>query len=237
MKVLIFKYICVILMLACSSFGYSQSALAKKVMANLKPNGVNWFEELIVEKAVPNSKNEIILVLPEFLDSAEMYYSLKTWIVVVENSGKILSKTFVNMESDAVVLTRFSIDTAPYQVSENSRAFGIRTVYRGSSRANPYDYESISLFIRKGNELKIILKDFVLEQFDGEWDTNCAGEFTHQDKVLIVSNNLTNGYYDITVKNKITKENTFVDKLGECDGTEVATVEKTVLKYLNGGYK
>lgn len=224
-------------MLACSSFGYSQSALAKKVMANLKPNGVNWFEELIVEKAVPNSKNEIILVLPEFLDSAEMYYSLKTWIVVVENSGKILSKTFVNMESDAVVLTRFSIDTAPYQVSENSRAFGIRTVYRGSSRANPYDYESISLFIRKGNELKIILKDFVLEQFDGEWDTNCAGEFTHQDKVLIVSNNLTNGYYDITVKNKISKENTFVDKLGECDGTEVTTVEKTVLKYLNGGYK
>lgn len=237
MKTLIFKYICVILMLACNSFGYAQSALAKKVMANLNPKGVNWFEELIVEKVVPNSKNEIILVLPEFLDSAEMYYTLKTWIVIAENSGKILSKTFINMESDAVVLTRFSIDTAPYQISENSRAFGIRTVYRGSSRANPYDYESISLFIQQSNELKIILKDFVLEQFDGEWDTNCAGEFNHQQKVLIVSNNLTNGYYNITVKNKITKENTFVDKLGECDGNQVTTTEKTVLKYQNDGYK
>ena len=237
MKLLSFKYICVILILACNSFGYAQSALAKKVMVNLKPKGVNWFEELIVEKAIPNSDNETIFVLPEFIDSSEMYYTLKTWIVIAENSGKILSKTFVNMESDAVVLTRFSIDTAPYQVSENSRAFGVRTVYRGSSRANPYDYESISLFIRQGNELKIILKDFVLEQFDGEWDTNCAGEFTHQEKVLIVSNNLTNGYYDLTVKNEITKENTFVDKTGECDGTEITTVEKTVLKYQKGGYK
>ncbi|PKP02222.1 MAG: hypothetical protein CVU11_12620 [Bacteroidetes bacterium HGW-Bacteroidetes-6] len=237
MKVQSLKIIWVTIILAYTSVGYSQSKLAKMVMANLKSDSTNWYEELITEKAVPNSNNETIIVLPEFTDSAEMYFSLKTWIIVAENTGKIKTKTFVYMESDAIVLTRFTIDTAPYQVSPDNRAFGIRTAYRGSSKANPYDYESISLFIQQGDSLKIILEDFVIEQYNGEWDTNCAGEFVNQRKVLILSTNLTNGYYDIIVKNDIIKENAFVNELGECDGTGNKTVERTVLRYQNGTYR
>lgn len=237
MKELRFNLLCLTIVIALSSVGYSQTAFAKKVMTNLKSDSTNWYEDLVVEKIFSNAKNETILVLPEFIDSSDMYFSLKTWIIVAESSsGKIKNKTFLYMESDAIVLSRFTIDTAPYQLSHDTRAFGIRTAYRGSSRANPYDYESISLFVQQEDTLKTVLKDFVIEQFNGEWDTNCAGEFTNQNKILIMTTNQTNGYVDILVKNEIIKEITFVDELGECNSTETSDVEKIVLQYKNGQY-
>jgi len=115
MKVHSLKIIWLTILVACTSVGYSQTELAKKVMINLKSDSTNWYEELIVQKAVPNSNNESIFILPEFTDSAEIYFSLKTWIVIAENStGKIKNKRFVYMESDAIVLTRFTIDSAAY---------------------------------------------------------------------------------------------------------------------------
>jgi len=81
------------------------------------------------------------------------------------------------------------------------------------------------------------LEDFVIEQYHGEWDTNCTGEFTNQDKILIITENITNGYFDILVKNEVFKENTFINESGECDGTGNKTVEKVILKFQNEQYR
>lgn len=226
-----------ILLASCNNIACSQSDLAKKVMLNLQSDSNDWYEELIVEKVIPYAKNESIIVLPEFTDYADNYFSLKTWIVVVENlTGKIKSKTVVFVDSDAVVFTGFTIDTAPYQISKDTRAFGIRSKYRGSSNVNPYNYESISLYIKQDDTLKTILTDFIIKQYHGDWDTQCAGEFTNQDKLLLLTKNMTNGCFDLLVKNEIVVENYFVNEQGECESREEKTVEKDTLQFRNGQY-
>lgn len=217
---------------------FSQSELVQKVMSKMHAPEVNWYNELIVEKPLPNAKNDQIIVLPEIIDSTEHSFSLKTWIIIADRTtGKIKSKTFLEQESDAVMLYGFTIDTAPYQLAVNQRAFGIRTIYRGSSRPNPYDYESLTLFIPEGAILKPVLKEYVMDFFTGEWDTRCTGEFQDQHKILIVSTNQSSGLFDLIVKNKITDEKSFVDENDECDATQVTRLEKVTLRYQNGEYK
>lgn len=232
------RFLLVIAVFSFSNSGFSQSPLVQKVMTKMHSPQVNWHNELIVEKPLPNSKNDQIIVLPEITDSAEHSFSLKTWIIIADRTtGKIKYKTFIEQESDAVMLYGFSIDTAPYQLSSDKRAFGVRTIYRGSSRPNPYDYESLTLFIVAGEILKPVLKEYVMDLFTGEWDTRCTGEFTDQHKILIVSTNKTSGLFDLIVKNKITDETAFVDENEECDAKQVTRVEKITLRYQNGEYK
>lgn len=234
MKRLFSFFIC----LAWLCIGYSQSDLAIKLMDQLKTDSTNWYEDLIIEKAFPNSNSETILVLPEFTDTNEISFSLNTWTVVADNStGEIKSKTFQHMESDAIVLTEFSIDSVIYQIAKDKQAFGVRTKYRGSSHANPYDYESLSLFVIDDSKITIVLEDFDMEEFFGEWDTNCAGEFTIQSKTLSLSKKSTQGYFTILVKNEIQKEKNFLNKAGECGNKSKQSTKNTKLIYQDGKYK
>jgi len=71
--------------------GLSQSELAEKVMLILEPDSTNWNRELIVEKVVPTNAEESILVLPLFTSHDEYSFSLKTWVVRINNQdGTIL---------------------------------------------------------------------------------------------------------------------------------------------------
>jgi hypothetical protein len=141
------------------------------------------------------------------------------------------------MESDAIVLTEFSIDSVIYQLAKDKQAFGVRTKYRGSSHANPYDYESLSLFVIDDSKLTVILEDFDMEEFWGEWDTNCAGEFTTQSKTFSLSKKSKNSYFTILVKNEIQKEKNFINKAGECDSKSKLLTKNTKLIYQDRKYK
>ncbi|WP_143273659.1 hypothetical protein [Aquimarina sp. MAR_2010_214] len=193
--------------------------------------------DLIISKALPNNAKEIIIVIPEIVDEEEHYFELNSYILIVNNeTGKIIntyfeSSTTNNWVSDAVVLTKITIDTAPYKISEKNRAFGIRVHYYGMSKANPYSNTTISLFIKSKNTLKRILKNYDVMDYGGEWDTDCIGEFIDHKKTLIITASKTNSYYNILAKNKITKTKNYIDKNNDCDSMEKVTTMKTVLKY------
>jgi hypothetical protein len=64
------------------------------------------------------------------------------------------------------------------QICGLKRAFGIRVKYSGSSRPNPYNSETISLFIKSGIILKKVLINYetvsamkILEMFNGNIKT------------------------------------------------------------------
>jgi len=226
------KLLLIFLLFSCLNPIHSQSEIAEKVIKALELDSAELNTGMIEEKAMPNTTSDFILIIPEITDSGEGYFSLKTFIVIFDKStGKIKNKQILYKESDAVTLTGFTIDTAPYILSKGTRAFGIRTKYRGSSKANPYDVDELSLFIPQGDSLNEVLKDFVVDQFNGDWDTNCTGEFTDQSKVLIITSKMTNGFYDILVKNTIIKEETFVTDKGDCDEKSKTSYEKQVLKF------
>ncbi|MCF6360042.1 MAG: hypothetical protein L3J29_04690, partial [Cyclobacteriaceae bacterium] len=207
----------------------------------LNPNKIAT--ALIVHKELPNNLNETIMVIPEIVDEGEQYFELNSYILIVNSvTGKIVHQYFESSKtnswvSDAIKLVEITIDTAPYNVKDNIRAFGIRVRYVGSSQANPYENETISLFIKSENTLKNILKKYDVMNSGGEWDTNCAGKFIDENKVLIISENMTNTYVDILVKSKIIESKSYIDENGDCDSTEKITTEKTLLKFNGKEYK
>ncbi|MFK7809426.1 MAG: hypothetical protein AB8F74_16600, partial [Saprospiraceae bacterium] len=110
----------------------------------------------MVTKVCPNNTKETIMVIPEVAEEEEDFFTLNSYILIVNNeTGKIINKYFESSawQSDAVILSEIIIDTAPYNISENNRAFGIRDSYYTRSQPNPYRSSNISLFIKSENKL------------------------------------------------------------------------------------
>jgi len=180
-------------------------------------------QRFVVSKVQPHNTNETIVIIPEIVGAYdEDDLKLNSYIVLVDNTtGKITHKYFESSktngwDSNAIELSEITIDTAPYMVTEDTRAFGIRVSHYGRSQPNPYSNTTISLFVKSGDALKKVLRHYDVEDYGAEWDMHCAGKSTNVQNTLIISKEKTNGHSDIIVKSKITESKTYVDKNGEC---------------------
>ncbi|MNN30580.1 hypothetical protein D3C81_1442340 [compost metagenome] len=131
--------------------------------------------------------------------------------------------------SDAVRFDGLSIDTARYKLTSDLRAFGVRAGFTGSSRANPFEQAILSLYVREGNVLRPVLEQLVIESGNGEWDTNCAGEFSHTKRTLDMAKTSSHGFADLIVRSVTTDTQNLVGR-DDCEYKE--TVGKTVLTTL-----
>ncbi|WP_018344643.1 hypothetical protein [Cytophaga aurantiaca] len=236
----------VVLFLLCSfvpdsSFGQS-SELIEKVCANLNLKIEDCYLELASEKRLPTDSSKSIVVIPKIVEHYEDYFSFDSYILVVEtSSGKIISMYFEsastnNWISDANKLRSITIDTAPYMLNTSTRAFGIRVRYEGSSRANPYYEEVISLFIQQGEKIIQVLNKYTLLLENGEMDGICASSFWTHKKVLIISKDKTKSFANIVVKDKITNS-VAVPQNNDCIQKETHSSETEILKYDGVKYK
>lgn len=219
------------------------STLLKNVLSQLNLKVTKCKLDLVATKTRPNNPEETIMVIPEIVAEDEHYFELNSHILIVDSkTGEIKSRFFESSVtngwySDAVKLVEISIDTAPYNVKSDTRAFGVKVRYLGSSQANPYAKETISLFVEHEDGLKQILKNFSVQEYHGEWDTNCAGEFTEVTKILTMSKKVSNGYADIIVKTTTSNSIAFVNENDACDEKETISKKSEVLTFENGGYK
>lgn len=196
-------------------------------------------------KILPKRPHEAIVVIPEIVEGSEEehYFSLNTHIAYINVENKqVLFHYFESSEtngwvSDAIVLQEIIIDTAPYTITENERAFGVKTHFVGSSRVNPYESEQLSLFIVANNNLQKVLHNFETMSNGGEWDGMCYGVFRDEEKTLIISEEKNNGYFDILVKHKITNNIAFEDENGDCKSKDTITNKTSVLKFDGKTYK
>ncbi|MEZ4970238.1 MAG: hypothetical protein R2814_11415 [Flavobacteriaceae bacterium] len=217
--------------------------LILSVLEELQLNLLSVKTDLIVSKAMPQYPDEFIVVIPEIVDEGEQYFELNSHIVIVnDKTGGISHRFFESVAdnqwvSDAIELREIKIDTAPYLISEEVRAFGIRVYHYGMSHANPYENETVSLFVKSGDTLKKILDKFSVMDYGGEWDTDCDGEFLRTEKILILSDQKTNGYFDIAVKGKMTKTKNTTNENGDCDAEEITTDQTSLLKFNGQEYK
>ena len=218
-------------------------SLVQKVLNQLQLKEVQVKTNLIASKTISNNTEETIVVIPEVYDESNHYFELNNHTVIVNNkTGEITHKYFEDSKtnqwvSDAIMLQKITIDTAPYNITNQKRAFGIRVEYIGTSRANPYIQETIALFIKSDdNKLRKILPSFNTMDYGGEWDTDCIGEFLETNKVLIISQDTTNKYYDILVNSKITTTINFKDEDGNCDSKETVINKNSVLIFDQNAY-
>jgi len=229
----------VFVVLTSNTFG-QPSDLTIKVMDNLGIHLEDCEGSLFAEKVLPYDKNLTVIVIPKIGQHKEGMFTLDSYVVVVNNkTERIKHKYFESYktsgwESDAVFISDLTIDTARYLVQENTRAFGVILHTRNMSHPNPYASNYISLFIPKGNKLQNILKNFEIYSYGGETDMECLAELYYQRKILILSNNITNGFFDIEVK---VSNTIHISKGEDCEATKTSSNAKQVLKFSDGTYK
>jgi hypothetical protein len=193
--------------IATLAHAQSDQAVIDKVLHNLSLTRDSIDSEFSVTKPHPENKNATIVLLALPQGDDEDFQTYDTYLMVVDTETGAILYSLLEEErytSDAIRLIGIQIDTAPYRLATNVRAIGIRASYTGSSRPNPFGEETLSLYIPQGKTFLKVLDDFVTYQSTGEWDTNCAGNFSTSKSVLIISTEKTNSYNNIQVNTKTT---------------------------------
>ncbi|MFI8603154.1 hypothetical protein ACIGCP_01750 [Cellulophaga baltica] len=240
----ILKLLTVFIVFFCSTIVASQEIpYLETILSQLDLDLSECKTDLVVAKVQPDNPEETIVVIPEIVQEKEDYFELNSHIVIIEtDTGKIKSRFFessVTNEwySDAVRLAEIKIDTAPYDISDTRNAFGIRVYYYNNSHPNPYSHETISLFFDENNTLKQVLKNFEMMYYGGEVDSECEADLSGVEKVLILKDTKTSGFFDILVKSTVKTTTRKEAANGDCVEDEKITNQDQVLKFKNGKYQ
>lgn len=193
--------------LYCFQFSFSQNTEhLDTVLKQLKIKKSEINEKFSIEKVLPYDKNKSVLVIPKYASEVSYdYFIADAYVLVIDNvTGKIISK-FIEPNAwtyDAVMITSISIDTGLYFLNKTTRAFGVRVNYANGSQPNPYYQSTLSLYIADKNSLKQVLSNYTISQFNGDWDTTCAGEFEESTSTIDLDKLQTNNFNNIIVKTK-----------------------------------
>lgn len=186
------------------------TGLAERMHAKLHPKRPLDHERAVCEpwRGVPG---RFIVVLPLPRPSTEpdtTQFDLDVLVVQQADNGnteraKVVSRLFEEdvLTEDAVRIGEIRVDTARYALGPDARAFGLRILRQGSSRANPYSNESLSLYVPQGAKLAKVLDGLELTLEQGEWDTNCTGSFeTVRGSLSVAHGGVANGYADLVLR-------------------------------------
>lgn len=211
-----------------------------RILKSLKLDKTKIKEELCTEKKMPNAEDSYIAVIPVVVNQEEEDYvfTVQNYILITDSNGTIKNKYFdpTELNSDAITLRSFAIDTGLYNISTNIRAFGVKADFVGSSKPNPYASGTISMYYPEGKTLKKVLDQFELDATSGEWDTRCNGEFEDTHSYIIMDSSKTNNFTDFKIKTiSVTTINEEVK--GECNTKETSKTTYKILKFKNGKYQ
>ncbi|VVD64448.1 hypothetical protein [Pandoraea fibrosis] len=125
-------------------------------------------------------------------------------LVTDSQTGKVVAHRFEPsaLISDAVRLRSISLDTAPWRLTPQVLAFGVRADFEGSSRVNPFSQSSLSLYVIDGATLRKIVDKLATQAGGGEWDGNCAGRFSDTSRAVAVGPAGKDGFAKLVVSEK-----------------------------------
>ena len=208
--------------------------LIESALMNLKIEKIECLTEFIVEQKI--SESESIIVIPEIAEKREGYIVLNSHILIINNKNGNVKSRFSEKGSwfsDAVRLEKIEVVYQPFKISKDSETIGILIDYYGSSRSNPYSSKELTLFLRNGEKLERILKDYSIQRLNGETDGMNSGIFIKHKKTIEPNINSKTEFFNLKVTDSIIKTES-------TDGTE-KIIEKSEkiekLKYENGKYK
>jgi hypothetical protein len=120
------------------------------------------------------------------------------------------------LEEDAIRIEDIRIDTARYVLAPESRAFGLRVRYRGTSHANPFASETLRLYMPQGAKLRQVLGEIEMDRDSGDWDPQCNGRFEQLRAQLSVSRSKTDGMADLALSRTLTQSRAQARDDGVC---------------------
>ena len=210
------KYITIFALWAFSSLTFAScEGLAEKLNAELYPieNGTARDLRFSNCKVWPFDPSKTIVVLVHFKEGSsiavppndtEGLYDL-TVLLVTSDAGKILNRlSQVNaFTSDAIMLDGIAIDTAPYKLGQNLRAFGVRATFNNSSSVSSWEHSQIALYVTQDNKLKQVLERLVVNNKRYEQVDDCIETLVNINRTLSISSTSSFGFADLLVKEKM----------------------------------
>lgn len=228
-------------LMLCFQISFSQNTdHLNTVLKQLKIKKSEINLELFTQKVLPYDKSKSVLVFPKYASEvSDDYFVADAYVLVIDNAtGKIQAK-FIGPNawtSDAVRLTAISIDTGLYLLNKTTRAFGVRVSFANNSQPNPYRENSLSLYITDQNTLKQVLSNYTVSLYNGEWDTNCAGEFEESISTFNMDKLQNHNLNNIIVTTKIVKTKSKPVK-DDCISKETIKKETSKLIFNGKEYK
>ncbi|HCM36268.1 hypothetical protein [Chryseobacterium sp.] len=209
------------------------------ILKSLKLDKTKIREELCTEKKMPNTEDSYIAVIPAVVqqEDDDYVFTVRNYILITDANGTIKNKYLdpTEINSDAISLRSFTIDTGLYTIGTNIRAFGVKADFVGSSRPNPYDLSTMSMYYPESKTFKKVLDQFTMGLYSGEWDTRCNGEFEDNHSYIILEQSKTNNFTDLKIKTiSVTTINKEVK--GECESKETSKTSYKILKFKNSYY-
>lgn len=216
----------------------SSDSLKSLVLKQLKLKFSDCKEELFEEKMLPYSKMETVMVVPKLVSEDEGMFTIDAIILVVNNqTGKIVQRSEGEnlLDSDGVMISGFTIDTAPYMLSKDVRAFGIRVNYRNTSHVNPYYKSDIMLYVREGNKLRPVFGYYEVSAENGELGSDrCNAQRRMLEATIAIDTESSNGYFNLIINENISLVVNKTDDTGDCVETTEEKHERKTILYYNG---
>ena len=179
------------------------------------------------------SKTIVVLPFPHEIEGT-IFYDLDVLLVDTQ-SGELIAHNWQQnaFVSDAIELTDFEIDTARYQLNNESRAFGVRTNFEHHSYSVSFSEQLINLYVQQNEKLNRIVNKLILKQSVGEWH-ECEGEYNRRNAVLLLGKNANNNYKDLSVAYNEQKQIIKLNRKRECVKEVTEQKKRKYILYYNG---
>jgi hypothetical protein len=159
--------------------------------------------------------------------------------MVDAKSGRVVGSYEREVGEDASVQfgeNSLSIDTAPYQLAQDVRAFGVRfrSAAHGASCADGAWEDELTLFVRRADSLEPVLRGLPMSRWEAV--KGCLGQseglvFDEARLSLGLARTSSHGFADLTVTARITRESAADDTVGK------PKTEQTTLRYDGTAYQ
>jgi hypothetical protein len=133
----------------------------------------------------------------------ETVYDLEV-LVADSKTGAVIAHSYEpsSITSDAMGLQSIALDTAPWRLTPQELAFGVRKSFQNSSRVNPFADTTLSLYVIDEGKLRRVLNNLTTLESRGDWDGNCAGQFSDTSRAISVGPAGRGGYAKLLVSEK-----------------------------------
>jgi hypothetical protein len=160
-----------------------------------------------------------------------VFYDL-TVLIVKSDSGEILNQLFQEkaFSSDAIGLTGITIDTAPYKLTPDQRAFGVRARFSNSSAVSSWEHEQLNLYAPQGKTLKKVLERLVMVKKLYEKADDCEESLTDINRTLILAATRSHGKADLILKEKTSSDKSDMVK-NECVWEKKIALKTYLLRF------
>ena len=155
-------------------------------------------------KVWPENPAQTLAVLPlpqKGASEDQTVYDVEV-LVADSNTGAVLAHQYQPsaITSDAMALESIELDTAAWRLTPQQLAFGVRQTFDGSSRVNPAEQTQLSLYVVEGRAIRRVLGNLTTRGSNGEWDGDCAGQFTDTSRVISMGPAGHGGYATLIVR-------------------------------------